>query len=44
MPQTTAPRRVWVPFGRSAKDVPAGLVADVFTGVDIEAPGGIPGA
>ncbi|NUR28183.1 MAG: 2-hydroxyacid dehydrogenase [Catenulispora sp.] len=42
MTQTTSPRRVWVPFGRSAKDMPAGLVADVFTGVDIEAPGGIP--
>ena len=41
MPQTSS-RRVWVPFGQSAKDVPEGLVADVFTGVDIEAPGGIP--
>jgi phosphoglycerate dehydrogenase-like enzyme len=27
-----APRRVWVPFGRSAKDLPEGLVADVFDG------------
>ena len=38
----TSSRRVWVPFGKSAKDVPEGLVADVFTGVDIDAPGGIP--
>jgi phosphoglycerate dehydrogenase-like enzyme len=28
------PRRVWVPFGRSAKDLPEGLVADVFVGSD----------
>jgi phosphoglycerate dehydrogenase-like enzyme len=42
MPETTAARRVWVPFGRSAKDLLPGLVADVFTGVDIEAPGGVP--
>ncbi|MBS2553877.1 2-hydroxyacid dehydrogenase [Catenulispora sp. NL8] len=41
MPQTTS-RRVWVPFGQSAKEVPEGLVADVFTGVDVDAPGGIP--
>lgn len=41
MPQTRS-RRVWVPFGQSAKNVPEGLVADVFTGVDAEAPGGIP--
>lgn len=33
MAQNTA-RRVWVPFGRSAKDLPDGLVADVFTGTD----------
>jgi phosphoglycerate dehydrogenase-like enzyme len=33
MAQNTA-RRVWVPFGRSAKDLPEGLVADVFTGTD----------
>ncbi len=26
------PRRVWVPFNRSAKDLPEGLVADVFEG------------
>ncbi|MFL6111218.1 MAG: 2-hydroxyacid dehydrogenase [Catenulispora sp.] len=31
----TAPRRVWVPFERSAKDLPAGLAADVFTGAEI---------
>lgn len=31
----TAPRRVWVPYERSAKDVPDGLVADVFTGAEI---------
>lgn len=31
----TAPRRVWVPFDRSAKDIPDGLVADVFTGAGI---------
>ncbi|WP_194898554.1 2-hydroxyacid dehydrogenase [Catenulispora pinisilvae] len=41
MPQTNS-RRVWVPFGQSAKEVPEGLVADVFTGVDVDAPGGIP--
>jgi phosphoglycerate dehydrogenase-like enzyme len=41
MPQTTS-RRVWVPFGQSAKDVPDGLVADVFTGVDMDAPGAVP--
>jgi phosphoglycerate dehydrogenase-like enzyme len=28
-----APHRVWVPFGRSAKDLPDGLVADVFDGI-----------
>ena len=33
-------RRVWVPFGQSAKEVPEGLVADVFTGTDVDAPGG----
>ncbi|NUR59769.1 MAG: 2-hydroxyacid dehydrogenase, partial [Catenulispora sp.] len=42
LPAVGTLRRVWVPFGRSAKDLPAGLVADVFTGVDIDAPGGIP--
>ena len=41
MPQTSS-RRVWVPFGQSAKDLPEGLVADVFTGLDLDAPGGIP--
>lgn len=41
MPQTSS-RRVWVPFGQSAKDVPEGLVADVFTGADADAPGGVP--
>jgi phosphoglycerate dehydrogenase-like enzyme len=41
MPQNST-RRVWVPFGQSAKNVPAGLAADVFTGVAIDAPGGIP--
>jgi phosphoglycerate dehydrogenase-like enzyme len=29
----SAARRVWVPFGRSAKDLPDGLVADVFDGL-----------
>lgn len=38
----TRSRRVWVPFGQSAKNVPEGLVADVFTGVDIDAPGAVP--
>lgn len=42
MPQSIAQRRVWVPFGRSAKDLPSALVADVFTGVDADAPGGVP--
>jgi phosphoglycerate dehydrogenase-like enzyme len=41
MPQTSS-RRVWVPFGQSAKEVPEGLVADVFTGTDVDAPGGVP--
>ena len=41
MPQTSS-RRVWVPFGQSAKEVPEGLVADVFTGVDVDVPGGVP--
>lgn len=35
-------RRVWVPYGRSAKNLPPGLAADVFTGEDVDAPGGIP--
>jgi len=38
----TRSRRVWVPFGSSAKNLPDGLVADVFTGVDIDAPDGVP--
>ncbi|GAA2031486.1 2-hydroxyacid dehydrogenase [Catenulispora yoronensis] len=33
---------MWVPFGRSAREVPDGLVADVFTGLDVDAPGGVP--
>ena len=37
-----APRQVWVPFGRSAKELPEGFVADVFTGIDLDAPGAIP--
>ncbi|MEY9859327.1 phosphoglycerate dehydrogenase-like enzyme [Catenulispora sp. GAS73] len=41
MPQTSS-RRVWVPYGQSAKEVPEGLVADVFTGRDLDAPGGVP--
>ena len=41
MPQTSS-RRVWVPFGQSAKEAPEGLVADVFTGRDLDAPGGVP--
>jgi phosphoglycerate dehydrogenase-like enzyme len=28
----SAKRRVWVPFGRSAKDLPEGMTADVFDG------------
>src|ERR1041384_6136020 len=40
LPPPTAARRVWVPFERSAKDGPHGLVGDGLTGRD--PPGGIP--
>lgn len=41
MAQSTE-RRVWVPYGRSAKDLPDSLVADVFTGTDGGTDGGLP--